>query len=224
MVLQLHAMNNQIIIISRTQNNWEKLKNLQPAIRCIQCDLSKKDDVLQLIKAFDSENTQIDMYINNAALQFTPKLTDPDFEFDTIEQETTTNFTAVVWLSSLLLPQLLRQKEALIVNISSGLAFAPKSSSAVYCATKAALHSISQSLRYQLTNTPIQVVEVILPMVDTPMTQGRNGKKISAKFAAEQIIKGITRGDEEIYVGKARFLPMMMRICPGLVKRMLSKY
>lgn len=75
--------------------------------------------------------------------------------------------------------------------MSSGLALYPKTGAAVYCATKAALHSFSQSLRYQLEKTPVRVVEVILPLVETPMTEGRGRGKISAAQAVDAMVTGL---------------------------------
>lgn len=150
---------------------------------------------------------------------------DDHFNFDSIEHETIINFLSPVWMTTLLLPLLLNSNScASIVNISSGLALAPKMNSAIYCANKAALHSYSQSLRYQLANADIRVHEAILPLVDTPMTAGRGRNKLTADEAASGIIQGITRGVDEIYIGKARLLPMLMRLSPSLVKRILRKY
>jgi uncharacterized oxidoreductase len=166
----------------------------------------------------------ISILINNAAVQLTPTFISDDFDFDGIGYEITTNLTSPLWITSLLLAgTLVRQKEALIVNISSGLAFFPKRESAVYSASKAALHSISQSLRYQLEETSVGISEVILPLVDTPMTHGRGKGKISPVSAARGIIEGIENGRKEIYLGKARLLPVLMWVAPFIVKNILKR-
>jgi len=219
----LHANKNTITIVSRSQNNWETLQQELPGIDLIQCDLSNKNEVKQLAKILNK--LPIELFINCAAVQYEPKITDSAFSFDGIEKEITTNFTAIVWLCHLLIPQLSQQPESGIVNLSSGLAIYPKSSSAVYCASKAALHSFSQSLRYQLETSQLQISEVILPLVDTPMTAGRSqDKKISAEVAANAIIHGIENGRDEIYVGKAKLLPIMSRVWPSLIKKILKRY
>ena len=221
---QLHALGNSITVVSRSQKNWQSLQKLQPEVRLLRCDLSKKLEVLHLIQQLNDQNAQTDVLINCAAIQNTPHLVDSHFSFDDIEKEVNTNFTAVVWLSYLLLPRLLSRPEAGIVNLSSGLALFPKAGSAVYCASKAAIHNFSQSLRYQLNGHPLCISEVILPLVDTPMTQGRGKGKISPEAAASAIIGAIERNKEEIYVGKARLLPPLIRLWPGLVKHILSRY
>jgi uncharacterized oxidoreductase len=133
------------------------------------------------------------------------------------------NFLAPVWLSYLALGVFqANARRSAIVNVSSGLAFYPKTSSAVYCATKAALHSLSQSLRYQLEGTNTRVVEAFLPVVDTPMTAGRGEEKISAAQAALEIVAGITRGHNEIFVGRTRWLPVLTRISPAIPRTILK--
>ncbi len=224
LVKQLNLKDNQLIIASRSQKHWDELRLLQPSVTLFQSDLSKKAEVLQLVQQLKDNAIQPDVLINCAAIQNTPMMTDSNFVFDDIETEIATNFTAPVWLSNLLLPILLTRPEAAIVNLSSGLALFPKSTSAVYCATKAALHNLSQSLRYQLAEAPVRIFEAILPLVDTPMTTGRGSGKMSSEQAARNIIRGIERDRYENYIGKAGWLPLLTRVWPGLVKRILRKY
>ena len=223
LVKQLHT-NNKLIIISRSQKNWVELNTLDNNIHRIQCDLSKMHDVITLADSLITKNDPIDIVVHCAAIQLTPKLTEKNFSFSGIETEINTNFTSVIWLTHRLLPKLLKRPKASIVNITSGLAIYPKTESAVYSATKAALHSFSQSLRYQLENTPITVTEVLLPLVDTPMTRGRGKRKMPPDIAAMKIIAAIQSEKSEVYVGKARCLPLLSRIWPKLIKNILKRY
>lgn len=222
LVERLHGMDNALIVVSRSQNHWQQLSQQFPDIQLIQCDLSNKESVVHLAQTLKQH--PVSLLINCAAVQYEPLITDPDFSFENIQYEITTNFTSVVWLCYHLIPTLAQQPTSGIVNLSSGLALFPKTTSAVYCASKAAIHSLSQSLRYQLSNTRIGVSEVILPLVDTPMTAGRGHGKITAEQAAVAIIHGIQKGRETIYVGKARLLPLLSQLWPGLLKRILKKF
>jgi len=209
---------NRVIIASRSA------QSKQGKMIAFNCDLGKKASVIALVDSLKEDGLRPHILINNAGIQCEPKFTEGNFDFNSIEREITVNFTAIAWLTSLLLPILMAHKSSSIVNISSGLALYPKSSSAIYCATKAALHNFSRSLRYQLEGTSISVHEAIMPLVDTPMTQGRGSGKISAQAAAEAIIEGLERDKEEIYVGKAKLLFLISRVSPKIAQKIMKKY
>ena len=115
-------------------------------------------------------------------------------------------------LASLFAPHLATKKEAAIINISSGLAFTPKADYAVYCATKAAIHSITLSLRYQLKNTSVKVFEIAPPSVDTELGyQHREDPNtthggIPVKEFLEEAMAGIRNDEFETMVGMAKKL------------------
>ena len=165
---------------------------------------------------------RIDLLVNNAAIQYTPRFVDDDFEFATIEREISVNFTAVCALTALLLPALNHGGEAAIVNVNSGLGLVPKTSSAVYCATKAAVNVFSQSLRYQLENTDVQVLQAFVPLVDTAMTKGRGAHKLSPADAAHAVLRGVERGIEDNDIGKIRLLRSLLRFAPGIARRIMK--
>lgn len=225
LAVELSKRNNHIIAVARSEDKLKHLQNQLPSVTTIRCDLSVKQDVVDLAESLERENLKISVLINNAATQNTPKFSDPDFSFKAIQPEITTNFTSIAWLVALLLPTLSRaEKGGAIINLSSGLALYPKTGSAIYCATKAAIHSLSQSLRYQLASGGVCIHEVLLPLVDTPMTKGRGRNKLSPARVAADIIAGVEKGREEIWVGKARFLPLLNRISPSMTRNMMKKF
>jgi len=215
---QLMEAGNQLTIITRRQAN----KGDNP--REIYCDLANLESIQQLVKFLLEGKWMPDLLINCAAIQNTLKFNDQDFEIESIDLEVKVNFTSIALLTALFLPSLERQKESAVVNLTSGLALFPKTNSAIYSATKAALHSLSQSLRYQLENTGVKVFEAILPLVDTNMTKGRGKNKMSASDAARAILRGIEKDQYEMYIGKARYLPFLSRVSPGLVKNILKRF
>jgi len=222
---QLHRQGHKLIVVARNKEKLSQLQSSYDHVTTYRCDLSSRIALESLCNNISHNHPDLSIIINNAGIQYTPTFIDDDFSFDSIEHETRVNFLAPVWLSSLLLPTLIDNKETTaIVNISSGLVFAPKTNSAIYCATKAAIHSFSQSLRYQLSESRVKVIEAIMPLVDTAMTAGRGEGKISPASAAQQIINGINRGHAEVYVGKARLLPLLMRVSPSLVKKIMKRY
>jgi uncharacterized oxidoreductase len=126
------------------------------------------------------------------------------------EDEVEVNLRAYIYLAAYFVPELLKREEAAIVNISSGLGFVPLTIVPVYCATKAAIHSFSLSLRHQLRGTPIKVFEVIPPTVDTNLDQGarkERGQKdrgIPPVEVAKASIEAIGKDQFEIPVGMAQ--------------------
>lgn len=127
------------------------------------------------------------------------------------------------------LPHLKTREDALIVNVSSGLAFIPLPLSPVYCATKAAMHSFSQSLRSQLTGTGITVIELAPPGVETPLFRGefanemKGQKAMDVKVLARKAIAGIEAGTLEIRPGLSNVLKAMSRVAPGFMFSQMAK-
>jgi uncharacterized oxidoreductase len=119
-----------------------------------------------------------------------------------MRQEIAINFESVVHLSALFIPHLLSQQRAAIVNVTSGLSFVPMASAPIYSATKAALHSFTLSLRHQLADTPIQVLEIIPPAVDTDLGgPGLHTFGVPVDEFADAVMARIQAGDQEAAYG-----------------------
>ena len=220
---QFH-IDNEIIVISRSNSKLRRLSNKHNNVTCYQADLSKLEEVESiagiLVKKYDS----IDILINNAAVQFTPSFLDGNFSYESIANEITLNLTSICCLIYLFLPLLDQSKKSIILNVNSGLALAPKTTSAIYCATKGGLNIFTQSLRYQLENTNISVQQVFLELVDTAMTVGRGENKMSAQQAAQIIIDGMERNILDQCMGKVKLLRLLLRLAPSLAKKIMKKY
>ncbi|MEV6925633.1 SDR family NAD(P)-dependent oxidoreductase [Dactylosporangium sp. NPDC051485] len=188
-------------------------------------DLADPDAVDIFTRELTDRHPQLSIVINNAGVQtLTDFLGDgPQATRAALRREVAINLDAVIALSTGLLPRLRRQPAAAIVNITSGLAVTPKRSAPVYCATKAGVRVFTRALRYQCQDAAphVRVIDVVLPIVDTDMTRGRGRGKISAADAAAAVLTGIRCGSTEIYVGKAKLLPAVMRLSPALGYRIL---
>ena len=214
---------NQVIVLARNQQKLNELKNHFPKVITYTCDLAQRDQLMTQLSIIYRLHPEISIVINNAAVQFSVRFTDDNSDINSIATEVATNLTAPLQIcAAMLKPLMAQEKSAAIVNINSGLAYFPKTSSAVYCATKAGLHNFSISLGYQLELTKVKVINVILPLVDTRMTKGRGSGKISAEQAAQEIIKGIKRDQRTIHVGKTKWLPLLMRVAPGAIAKMMK--
>ncbi len=106
--------------------------------------------------------------------------------------------------------------------MNSGLGLVPKTTSAIYCATKGALNIFSQSLRHQLEGTNIRVMQAFLPLVETPMTEGRGSGKLPADRVAADIIAGIEKNQLDIDIGKVKLLRPLARFLPSLARQIMK--
>jgi uncharacterized oxidoreductase len=160
--------------------------------------------------------------VNNAAIQYNYNFTEEVNVSILIDYEIAANLTAPIKLTALLLPLLLKNKESAVVNVSSGLAIAPKASASVYCASKAAIHSYSKTLRYQLEHRGVKVFEIIPPLVATPMTEGRGKSKITPEKLVDEFINNFKANQYESYIGKVKLLKALNRIWPSMADRIMK--
>ena len=146
-----------------------------------------------------------------------------------VTREVEINLNGAIRMAVEFLPHLKRQKRATIVNVSSGLAFVPLPILPVYCATKAAIHSFTQSLRIQLRNTNISVFELAPPITATSLfrdnmsTDDVNVKPMDVKILVKGAINGIKNDQLEIRPGLSNMLKIMSRLAPNFILKQLSK-
>lgn len=214
---------NTVSVIGRPSSRLEALKTEFPGVRIYAADLSDSEDVALVADKIAKRSEAVDVLINNAAVQNTPQFLDDDFCVETIKREIAVNLTAPSILIYLTLPALLQSRKATILNINSGLALAPKTSSAVYCATKGGLNILSQSLRNQFEGANIRVMQAFLPLVETGMTNGRGSGKLSAAEAARRILEGLNGRNPNIDIGKVKLLRILMRLSPSLAQRIMRR-
>ena len=166
---------NKVIICGRRENRLQEIKSYNENIETVICDVTKAEQREMLIKTVIKKFPETNILINNAGIQLLADLTDLDL--NKLNQEIETNLIAPAHLSSLFVQNLKTRNESAIINISSGLAFVPLSFVPVYCATKAAVHSLTMSLRHQLKDSLIKVFEIIPPSVDSELGHERRTDK-----------------------------------------------
>ena len=211
----------RLIVVGRDERRLNAAAGeLGPRAEIICADLSNETDVARIVRQLPDLAPDLSLVINNAGSQLLTDFTAPDAAtlLPALNAEIAANLAAVVALSVGLMPLLSHQRAAAVVNVTSGLALAPKTSSPVYCATKAGVHSFTRALRYQCESRAphVRIIEALPPQVDTQMTAGRGRGKISPEACAAEIVAGIMAGQAEIYVGKAKLLRAIMRVAPAL--------
>lgn len=187
----------------------------------VTADLTDLPAIPALAAGLLRDHPGLSVLINAAAVQHARPLTDPDSAPANLMEEAALNLAAPALLVQALLSHLMHQPAGAVVNLSSGLALFPKERGGLYSATKAGLSSFTTSLRWQAQGSPLLVTEVLLPLVDTPMTAGRGRNKITADAAAQAILRGIAARRPVIRVGAARALPALRALAPWLGARLL---
>ncbi len=167
---------NTVIICGRRKDRMDALKAEYPELVTRVCDVADAGQRTDLADWVIKNYPTLNILMNNAGVQLAFDLKQP-MELNRVYTEVDTNFIAPIHLSSLFTEHLSRMQHAAIINISSGLAFVPIAFMPVYCATKAAIHSYTLSLRHQLQSRGIKVFEVIPPSVDTELGHERRTDK-----------------------------------------------
>ncbi len=229
MARQFTKAGNKVIITGRNADHLSAAAAELSDLSTIQSDAGDPDQIKSLADQVCAEFPETNMVINNAGIMRTVNLQDHDLPHDTLTAEIDVNLKGPVQIVDAFLPHLKKTKDAAIVNVSSGLAFVPLPISAVYCATKAALHSYTQSLRVQLSNTGIKVFELMPPATETDLLgelDEADMKGISLMTTpkmVETFIRGLERDQFEIRPGQANQLRFMSRFFPGFILKQMSR-
>ena len=165
---RLHDAGSRVIVCGRRADRLREVEAAYPGIVTRVCDLADEADRRSLVAWAVAEHPTLDMLVNNAGIQRRVDLA-AEKDASGTRAEIAINLEAPIRLCSLAIPHLRRRPSAAIVNVTSGLAFTPLAGVPVYCATKAAFHSFTLSLRKQLEGTGIEVIEIVPPAVDTDL-------------------------------------------------------
>jgi uncharacterized oxidoreductase len=168
----LHRLGNHVIIAGRRSEALQAAASANPGVEYLRLDQRDPADVGRVVAELTDRYPDINVVVNNAGIQLVEDLVAGDVA--AAESMVATNLLGPIRLTAALLPVLLARPQAAIVNVTSGLGFVPNHINPTYSATKAALHSYTQSLRFQLRDTAIQVIEIIPPHVQTGL-QGMRG-------------------------------------------------
>jgi len=164
-----HNAGNQVIISGRRKAALDEVTAANPGMDSFTVDITDKADIIRFAAEVIERYPALNAVINNAGIMADEDaLAAPDY-LDIAEATIATNLLGPIRLTAALIPHLLQQARAAIMTVSSGLAFVPKASTPTYSATKAAIHSYTQSLRYQLRNTAVEVIEIAPPYVQTTL-------------------------------------------------------
>lgn len=217
----------RVAVCGRDAVRLAEAESALPGLITLQGDVADDEDLVRLAAGAEERLDGLSILVNNAGIQYQTVFPEAPAEtaIARVEREIAVNLTGLVKLTTLCLPALKRADEGAIVNVSSGLAIVPKASAPIYCATKAAVHSFSKGLRYQLEDRcpSVRLFEVLPPMVETGMTAGRGkaADKLTPERVAADTLAGMRADRYEIRVGKVRLLYWVNRLLPRVAEKIL---
>lgn len=195
---------NKVIVCGRREHVLQNAKEKFPDLITRVCNLDIESERAALFDWVTENYPEVNVLVNNAGIQqrFNVLKANAKNDWSYFNKEITTNIEAPFHLSMLFAPYFAAKEEAAIINVTSGLAFTPFVIAPIYSATKAALHSFTMSLRHQLSETSVEVIEIAPPAVNTDL--GGSGLHVHGEpldAFADGIFKGLEEGKEEIGYG-----------------------
>ncbi|RNL52629.1 SDR family oxidoreductase [Pedobacter jejuensis] len=215
-VKQLTALDNHVIVTGRNAARLDSALAGIKNVTAIPFDVSKANEVSNLVERIEKDFPKLNMVINNAGRAILYNLADNNQDaFANAEDEMLTNYLSIIRINQKLLPILKEQAESAIVNVSSVVAYVPGITLPTYAASKAALHSYTTSLRLSLRDTSVKVFELMPPLVDTEFSKeigGQNG--IKPAVVADEFIAALAKDEFEIRVGDTAKIYELFRQSP----------
>ena len=195
------AAGSEVVLAAAARPELDAAARQHAHIQTRVCDLARESDRVALAEWIARDQPRVNALVNNAGIQTRMAVAGGDWA--TARQELAINLEAPIHLSMLLAPHLARRPNPAIVDLDSGSAFVPLADTPVYRASKAALHSFTLSLRRQLADTPVQVIEVIPPAVEMDPRSGADTFGVAVNEFADAVMARLAAGDPEITYGFA---------------------
>jgi len=202
------TMGNKVIICGRQEEKLEDAQRYHPELITRICNLTQEEERTSLAAWLNEAFPDLNILINNAGIQNRMNILTSEYQWRDLQQEIAVNLEAPLHLSFLLAKRLSQKRNASIINVSSALAFISMAAAPIYCATKAAIHSFSISLRAQLASAGIEVIEIVPPMVQTDLcAPGVHIAGIPVDEFADAVMLGLGEGKKEI--GYSYSIPLL---------------
>jgi len=222
--LKFLELGNEVIITGRRQEVLDAVKSRYPKLHTIRGDVADPPQVAALAARMKDEFPKLDVLMNNAGIGTPKNLREPEAKLDRLTAEMDVNVGGVIRMTSALI-DILTANKGTVINVSSVLAFAPVPALPVYSASKAAVHSYTQSLRFQLEHTGVEVIELMPPAVRTDMTSEFPDEigMITTDELVRLAFAALKAGTLEIRPGQSNQVAFMRRLAPNFINRQLWK-
>ena len=224
--LKFLELGNEVIVTGRRQAVLDQVKAKYPKLHTIQSDAADLAQISAVAAHVKAKFPKLDVLMNNAGIMFHKNLTLPAADLAGLMAEINVNVGGVIGTTSAFI-DILRANKGTVINTSSAVAFVPLPSAPIYSATKAAIHSYTQSLRFQLEETGVEVIELMPPWVKTEMTaevpEGDGISLISTDELVKQSFSALKAGVVEIRPGQSKQLAFLRRLAPDFINSQLWK-
>ena len=214
--LKFLELDNEVIVTGRRQAVLDQVKAKHPKLHTIQSDVADPAQIAALAARVKSDFPKLDVLMNNAGIMLHKNLKVPATDLAGLMAEMNVNIGGVISTTSAFI-DILRANKGTVINTSSMLAFVPLPSAPIYSATKAAIHSYTQSLRFQLEETGVEVIELMPRAVKTDMTAELVEGGVSVMTTDElvkQSFAALKTGALEIRPGQSKQLAFLRRLAP----------
>jgi uncharacterized oxidoreductase len=223
--LKFLELGNAVIVTGRRQTVLNEVKAKYPKLHTIQGDVADFAQIATLASRVKAEYPELDVLMNNAGIMINRNLKAAATDLAGLMSEMNVNVGGVIGMTSAFI-DILTANKGTVINVSSGLAFVPLPPAPIYSATKAAIHSYTQSLRFQLEETGVEVIEIMPPAVKTDMTAELVEGGASVITTDELIKKSFAalQADKlEIRPGQSNQLAFLRRLAPDFINKQLWK-
>ena len=223
--LKFLELGNEVIVTGLSQAGVDEVKAKHPKLHTIQNDVADPAQIAALAARVKADFPKLDVLMNNAGIMVSRNLKAPAADLGGLMAEMNINVGGVIGMNSAFI-DILTANRGTVINVSSGLAFVPLPAAPIYCASKAAIHSYTQSLRFQLEETGVEVIELMPPAVKTELTAELDEGGASLMTTDElvkQSFASLKAGALEIWPGQTKQLAWLRRLAPNFINRRLWK-
>ena len=225
---QFLGRGNTVLVTGRDPAKLQAARAALPGVHAFRSDAADPVAIAALHAEVLARFPALDVLVNNAGIMRNLKLAEGR-PLEDVTREIEIGLCGPIRMVQQFLPHLMTRPGALIVNVTSGLAFLPFPAAPVYCAAKAALHAYTLSLRVQLRGTAVTVVELAPPGTETPLFRGEFEREMKGQTAmapevlVRRALADLEAGTLEIRPGVANVLKIMSRVAPGFMLKQMAK-
>ena len=224
--LKFAELGNEVIVTGRRRAVLDEVKAKHPKLHTIQSDAADLAQIAALASRVKADFPKLDVLMNNAGIMLHKNLTAPAADPAGLMAEMNINVGGVIGMTPVFI-DILTANKGTVINTSSALAFVPMPSAPIYSASKAAIHSYTQSLRFQLEKTGVEVIELMPPAVKTDLSADLAHGDAFTLLTTDELVKqsfaSLKKGSLEVRPGQAKLLALMRRVAPGFINRQLWK-